>query len=280
MSPYHSRQPRRNSSPTSNICTIQQPKLPQLQLHHPQLQTQQNCSYPPHQQHHLVEELNNGTASATHVSPIGNNGNASENTCFSLITTNNDNEYHDHEQELRKNSNKVNGSRHNVPGSLAHHNSQYYGTIPPRRVGRHSVAPAESNLVGRSGGAKATAAFLPLKCGTGAVIVPHLKHNSFIKSEYVQLPGKDGVEYTDEGENWKCKDDSTVITNEKMNKWKNCSDVDDGSLRRKLLLQKQYQQKLQLQQSHHHRLSTEPPGELFKMKHTVSEEIPYYISTQ
>lgn len=270
VSPYHNRQPRRNSSPTSNVAAIQQPKLPQLQLHHPQFEEGNQAYHPAH----LVEETDDGTTTCSHVSPAGNNGSNKENASVPLVTTNNDNEHHGQEQQQVTHNKKVkknnNGSRNNVPGSLAHHNSQYYGTIPPRRVGRHSaVAPAEANLVASSD-TNTVGAFLPLKCG--AVIVPHLK-----KREYVQLPGKDEADYKDE-----CEKDSSVTSNEKMNKWKNCSDVDDGSLRRKLLLQKQYQQKLQLQQQHknHHRLSTEPPGELFKMKHTVSEEIPYYISTQ
>lgn len=241
----------------------------------------------------LYEQLSNGTGTSSVVSQSGNNGNLESSACLPLSKANNDNEQpsQDHPQNIlcRVNGNS-NGNRNNVPGSLAHHNSQYYGTIPPRRLPRRGApASAESNLVTSTsasnnlsggGGPAAAAAFLPLKCGSGAAIVLHSKHNSFIKSEYVQLPGKDGDDCIEE-ENWKDKDSS--LSKENMHKWKNCSDnVDDGSLRRKLLLQKQYQQKLQFQQSnhHHHRMTAEPPGELFKMKHTVSEEIPFYISSQ
>ncbi|CAL8099384.1 unnamed protein product [Orchesella dallaii] len=273
LSPYHIRQPRRNSSPTSNISSIQQPKLPQLQLQHPHPQ-EQNIQLPQDTDTTTTTTDASGAETASDVVPSTGNE-VSHETSVPVIKTNSNNK-----QWQQSSQPNVNGGRNNVAGSLAHHNSQYYGTISPRRaVGRHTVAPAENNpLVSNTnnGTVNGVSAFLPLKCGigTGPVIVSNLKSGgAFIKSEYVQLPGKDGVDFN---EGWKNKDECSAANE----KWKNCSDMDDGAaLRKKLLLQKQYQHKLQLQQQQN-RMSNEPPGELFKMKHTVSEEIPYYISTQ
>lgn len=315
MSPYHSRQPRRNSSPTSPVPgstsaphhTRLQP--PQFALHHPQ----EEAEFESEESQCVEEESGTSTSSS---SPIPSSGSASPGNNVEQEAVGG---------QINNNNNSKSKSGAGATSrvrlvSQQQPNSQYYGTIPPRQTrqtgtintnkinsvasntgitGRprgRVIAPAETNLFGH-----------PVKkqqggCGSGnngtVLINPHMKqHNSFIKSEYVQLPGKDGCHpqqkkqqqslyEVDEEEGWTKKERSGK-------KWKNCSvpveddrldsSDPDGGLRRKLLLQKRFQQnnqQLQQNKTTSALSSGEPLGEPFKTKHSVTEEIPYYISTQ